>query len=65
MGPGDLIAYIRAPGTDLDQTYKVYVEAVHRLTDPGAVVTYAGNGTSQEGFDAEWRGSRFSRSKAT
>ena len=29
---------------------------MHRLTDLGAVVTHAGHGTSQEGFDAEWRG---------
>ena len=32
-----------------------YVEAVHRLNDLGAVVTNAAHGTSQEGFDAEWR----------
>jgi DNA-binding SARP family transcriptional activator len=55
MGVGDLIAYIGA-GPDRDQDYRVYVEAVHRLTDPGAVVTYAAYETSQEGFDAEWRG---------
>ena len=28
---------------------------MHRLSDLGAVVTQAANGTSQEGFDAEWR----------
>ena len=33
----------------------VYIEAVHRLTDLGAVVTHVVHGTSQEGFDAEWR----------
>ena len=55
MGPGDLIAYIGA-GPDRDQDNKAYVEAVHRLTDPGAVVTYAAHETSQKGFDAEWRG---------
>ncbi|HTC70716.1 MAG TPA: hypothetical protein VK662_14195, partial [Acidothermaceae bacterium] len=55
MGPGDLIAYIGA-GPDRDQNNKAYVEAVHRLTDPGAVVTYAAHETSPEGFDAEWRG---------
>ena len=55
MGVGDLIAHIGA-GLDRDQDYKVYVEAVHRLTNPGAVVTYAAYETSQEGFDAEWRG---------
>jgi hypothetical protein len=31
------------------------MEAVHRLTDLGAVVTSAVYGTSQEGFSAEWR----------
>ena len=29
---------------------------MHRLSDLGAVVTHAAHGTSQEGFDAEWRG---------
>ena len=55
MGVGDLIAYISA-GPDQDQDIKAYVEAVHRLTERGAVVTYAAHETSQEGFDAEWRG---------
>ena len=32
-----------------------YIEAVHRLSDLGAVVTLVVHGTSQEGFDAEWR----------
>ena len=55
MGVGDLIAYIGA-GPDRDKDNKAYVETVHRLADPGAVVTYAAYETSQEGFDAEWRG---------
>ena len=33
----------------------IYIEAVHRLSDLGAVVTHVAHGTSQEGFDAEWR----------
>ena len=33
----------------------IYIESVHRLTDRGAVVTHVGVGTSQDGFDAEWR----------
>ncbi len=33
----------------------IYIEAVHRLSDLGAVVTHVGHGTSQEGFEAEWR----------
>ena len=28
---------------------------MHRLSDLGAVVTHTAKGTSQEGFDAEWR----------
>ena len=28
---------------------------MHRLSDLGAVVTHGAYGTSQEGFDAEWR----------
>ena len=52
--PGELIAYIRA-GWDLDQDVISYVETVHRLTDLGAVTTHAQYGSSQEGFDAEWR----------
>ncbi len=33
----------------------VYSEVVHRLSDHGAVITQAGHGTSQQGFQAEWR----------
>ena len=51
---GDMIEYLRA-GWDLDQDISFYVEAVHRLSDLGAVVTHKGCGTSREGFDAEWR----------
>ena len=52
--PGDLTAYIRA-AWDLAPDVTIYIEAVHRLSDLGAVVTHAAHGTSQEGFDAEWR----------
>ena len=54
FGPGDLIAYLRA-GWERHQDIRIYVEAVHRLNDLGAVVTHAADGTSREGFDAEWR----------
>ena len=54
FAPGEMTAYIRA-GWDLDQTIRTYVEVVHRLSDLGAVCTYAGHGVSHEGFDAEWR----------
>ena len=49
---GDLTASIRA-GWDLAPDSSIYVEAVHRLSSLGAVVTWAGRGTSREGFDAE------------
>ncbi|OBI56838.1 BTAD domain-containing putative transcriptional regulator [Mycobacterium sp. E787] len=55
FGPGDLNAYIRA-GLDLDPDIKIYVEKVHRLNGPGAVITYAARETTQGGFNAEWRG---------
>ena len=54
FAPGDLIAYIRA-AWDVTPDISIYIEAVHRLSDLGAVVTHAAHGTSQEGFDAEWR----------
>ena len=34
---------------------RIRIEAVHRLSDLGAVVTHAADGTSPEGFAAEWR----------
>jgi hypothetical protein len=54
FAPGEMFAYIRAAW---DQTPDIgfYIQAVHRLTDCGAVVTGAANGTSREGFVAEWR----------
>lgn len=53
--PGELIEYVRA-GWDLDQSIRTYPEAVHRLSDTGAVYTHVARGSSREGFDAEWRG---------
>ncbi len=53
--PGDLISYVRA-GWDLGQNIRTHIEVVHRLNNLGAVVTHAAHGTSQEGFNAEWRG---------
>ena len=51
---GDLTATIRAM-RDLTPDISQHIEAVHRLSDLGAVVTRMASGTSQEGFDAEWR----------
>nr|WP_082929738.1 BTAD domain-containing putative transcriptional regulator [Mycobacterium sp. 1164966.3] len=55
MGPGDLIEYIEV-APDPNQDNRSYVEAVQRLDDLGAVITYAAHETSQEGLTAEWRG---------
>ncbi|ORW93864.1 hypothetical protein AWB92_11995 [Mycobacterium sp. IEC1808] len=58
FGPGDLTAYIRA-GWDIAPGINIYVEQVHRLSDIGAVVTYAAQETSPKGMKAEWRGIAF------
>jgi hypothetical protein len=51
---GDLVAYIRS-AWDAAPDFKIYIEAVHRLSNAGAVVTHVAYGTSPEGLDAEWR----------
>jgi class 3 adenylate cyclase len=55
FAPGEGFEYIRA-GWDLGQNLNIYTEIAHRLNDLGAVFTWAGHGTSHEGFVAEWRG---------
>lgn len=52
--PGDMIRYIQAAWADSPDT-RIHIEAVHRLTDRGAVVTHFAHGISQDGFAAEWR----------
>ncbi|WP_082022603.1 BTAD domain-containing putative transcriptional regulator [Mycolicibacterium setense] len=52
--PGDMVRYIQAGWEDSPDT-KIHIAAVHRLSDLGAVVTHFAHGSSQEGFDAEWR----------
>ncbi|WP_104183299.1 BTAD domain-containing putative transcriptional regulator [Mycobacterium avium] len=54
FGPGEGSDFLRA-GWELDQHLDLYVETVHRVTEVGAVFTWAGYGTSHDGFDAEWR----------
>ena len=54
IAAGELIASLRATW-DLMQDFAIRIETVHRLTDLGAAFTYAAHGTSQDGFDAEWR----------
>ncbi|GFG84550.1 hypothetical protein BST10_02550 [Mycolicibacter algericus DSM 45454] len=54
IGPGDLKAYLRSMLDGL-VSHKRHIEAVHSLTDLGAVVTHVSEGTSREGLDVEWR----------
>ena len=49
-----LTAYVRS-AWDLAPDVKIRIETVHRLSELGAVVTHVGYGTSQDGFEAEWR----------
>jgi hypothetical protein len=50
----DLPASIRAIW-DLTPDIGIYMEAVHRLSDVGAVMTHTARGISHEDFEAEWR----------
>src|SRR6201999_3654259 len=50
----DLTESIRT-SLDFMSNLRIQNEAVHRLSDFGAVVTNIAYGTSQQGFDAEWR----------
>jgi hypothetical protein len=52
---GDVVPYLNATW-DISPDITMRIEAVHRLTDLGAVVTWASFGTSQKGFSAEWQG---------
>ena len=52
--PGDVFKYVRG-GWNYISDISFRIEAVHQLSNLGAVVTQAGRGTSQEGFEAEWR----------
>ena len=51
---GQLTAYAVA-AWNISPDMTGYIEAVHRLANCGTVVTQVVHGTSQEGFDAEWR----------
>jgi hypothetical protein len=54
FAPGEMTAYLQASWEDAS-AFRVYTEAVHRLTSLGAVVSQAWHNTSERGFDAEWR----------
>ena len=49
-----MLASIRAIW-DLTPDLSIHIEAVHKLSDLGAVITHVQQGTSSDGFDAEWR----------
>ena len=54
FAPGEMDPYIRI-ACEVAPDIKYTIRSVHRLTNLGAVFTAAGHGTSQQGFDAEWR----------
>ena len=54
FGLRDMAEYIRGV-LDITPDFSHYIEAVHRLGNRGAVATYKAHGTSQDGFNAEWR----------
>ncbi|MEM6107073.1 BTAD domain-containing putative transcriptional regulator [Mycobacterium sp. 050272] len=54
LAPGDLMEFLRAAMGETRRSI-VYVEAVHRLTGHGAVVTHVAQSTTPDGFYAEWR----------
>ncbi len=54
FAPGDMTSYMSAT-FDVAPDIRFYAEAVHRLSNLGAVFTQAGRGISHEGFEAEWR----------
>ena len=51
---GDMTAYIHDLWND-SPDINMYIEVVHRLNSRGVVITQAAHGTSQQGFEAEWR----------
>ncbi|OBK24095.1 hypothetical protein A5634_04280 [Mycobacterium asiaticum] len=54
IGPGDLRSYVLASFEQLTDT-SIYIAAVPRVTDIGAIIDHVAKGISHEGFDAEWR----------
>lgn len=70
FAPGDLASYLHATWFQTPDV-RVDIVAVHRLTSFGAVVTHVAKGTTEQGFEGEWReitlsiveGDRISRSE--
>ena len=50
-----MTAYVHDLWDDSCRTSTLYIQVVHRLTSLGAVITQAAQGTSQQGFEAEWQ----------
>nr|WP_256364324.1 BTAD domain-containing putative transcriptional regulator [Mycobacterium sp. GA-1285] len=55
FAPNELEPFLKATWDVLNPDIRIYVETVHHLNDTGAVVTRVIQGTSREGFTAEWR----------
>ena len=55
FAPGQGTDYVLA-GWEAGQRLDIRIEAVHRINGVGAVFTWTGQGSSRDGFDAEWRG---------
>ena len=64
FAPGDVIAYVRAAGTR-GRDINIYIEAVHRLSELGAVVTHVALGSRKRASTPSGGGSTSRRSKAT
>lgn len=60
FAPGNQADYVRQTW-EQSPDLTIYIEAVNRLTDDGAVITYVANGTSHGDFKAEWRGVALSK----
>ena len=54
IAPDELMKFLRA-GWNLTPDFRMCIEAVHQLSDNGAVITMTAHGTSPEGFEADWR----------
>ncbi len=54
IAPDELMKFLRA-GWNLTPDFHMCIEAVHHLSNLGAVITVTAQGTSPEGFEADWR----------
>ena len=54
VAPGELSAYLHATWGQTPD-FKVDIVAVHRLSSFGALVTHVATGSTEQGFEGEWR----------